>query len=94
LGGQTAGCLNELTSGLTGVIDGRAVTGQGGWVETDHGVVVKTTIRVPKRLWREARIRAFDEGIDAQDLVARALQYYLDEEIEVAGRGQDLSTGK
>jgi len=63
-------------------------------MKADHEALVKTTVRVPRRLWREARIRAFDEGVDAQDLVARALQRYLDEENEVAGRGPDISTGR
>jgi hypothetical protein len=39
--------------------------------------MVKTTIRLPKPLWRDARVRALDEDIDLQDLVAAALAAYL-----------------
>lgn len=39
--------------------------------------LVKTTLRLPRKLWREARIRALDEGTDFQDLVTRALKSYL-----------------
>jgi hypothetical protein len=38
---------------------------------------VKTSMALPEELWRTARIRALQEGVDAQDLVARALAAYL-----------------
>jgi hypothetical protein len=38
---------------------------------------LKTSLSLPADLWTEARIRALREGIDAQDLVARALEAYL-----------------
>ena len=38
---------------------------------------IKTTVRLPKRIWRDARVRALDQGIDLQDLVAAALVAYL-----------------
>ncbi len=41
------------------------------------GSVVKTTVRLPRKLWRDARVRALDEGVDLQDLVAAALKLYL-----------------
>jgi hypothetical protein len=39
--------------------------------------LVKTTIKLPKTLWREARIRALDEDKDFQEIVASALAAYL-----------------
>jgi hypothetical protein len=39
--------------------------------------VLKTSMALPAELWTAARIRALQEGIDAQDLVARALEAYL-----------------
>jgi predicted GNAT superfamily acetyltransferase len=38
---------------------------------------VKTSLKIPRRLWREARIRAMDEGTDLQSIVAKALEAYL-----------------
>jgi hypothetical protein len=38
---------------------------------------VKTSLSLPEELWRAARIRAIEDGMDAQDLVARALEAYL-----------------
>ena len=38
---------------------------------------VKTSLALPEELWKSARIRALQEGVDAQDLVARALEAYL-----------------
>jgi hypothetical protein len=38
---------------------------------------VKTTIRMPRRIWLAARTRALEEGIDFQDLVASAIDTYL-----------------
>ena len=39
--------------------------------------MVKSTLRLPAALWRAGRIRALDEHLDFQDLVARALERYL-----------------
>jgi hypothetical protein len=39
--------------------------------------MTKTTIRLPDPLWKQTRIRALEEGRDAQDLVADALTAYL-----------------
>jgi hypothetical protein len=39
--------------------------------------VVKTTIRMPRVVWHAARVRALDEQIDFQDLVAAALEAHL-----------------
>jgi hypothetical protein len=38
---------------------------------------VKTSLKLPKVLWREAHIRAMDEGTDLQGVVAKALEAYL-----------------
>jgi hypothetical protein len=38
---------------------------------------VKTSLKLPKALWREARIRALDEGTQFQVIVARALEAFL-----------------
>jgi hypothetical protein len=37
----------------------------------------KTSIKLPKALWRAATVRAIDEGRDLQDVVASALELYL-----------------
>lgn len=42
--------------------------------ETEY---VKTSLKLPKGLWREARIRAMDEGTEFQIIVTRALEAYL-----------------
>jgi hypothetical protein len=39
--------------------------------------MVKTTMKLPETIWRATRIRAIEEGRDAQDLVADALTAYL-----------------
>jgi predicted DNA binding CopG/RHH family protein len=39
--------------------------------------MVKTTMRLPERIWKAVRIRAIEEGRDAQDLVAEAITAYL-----------------
>jgi hypothetical protein len=55
--------------------------------KTEHGTeTVKTTIRLPKELWREARLMAIQEDLDLQDLVAAALVAYMK---TVAKRGRD-----
>jgi hypothetical protein len=46
--------------------------GKPGKVETH-----KTSVTLPKALWREATVRALDEGRDLQDVVAAALELYL-----------------
>jgi hypothetical protein len=38
---------------------------------------VKTSLKIPKALWREARIRAMDEGTEFQIIVSKALEAYL-----------------
>jgi hypothetical protein len=39
--------------------------------------MVKTTMKLPEPVWKAIRIRAIEEGRDAQDLVADALAAYL-----------------
>ena len=38
---------------------------------------VKTTIRLSRAVWHAARVRALEERMDFQDLVAAAIQAYL-----------------
>ncbi len=38
---------------------------------------VKTSLKLPANLWREAHIRALDERTELQVIVARALEAYL-----------------
>lgn len=37
----------------------------------------KTTLRIPEKLWLEARIYGLNAGIDLQDMVAEGLRLYL-----------------
>lgn len=39
--------------------------------------MVKTSLRLPEELWKAVRIRAIEQGVDAQDIVADALRLYL-----------------
>jgi hypothetical protein len=41
------------------------------------GEAMKTTITLPRALWREAHILALDTGRDFKDIVATALESYL-----------------
>jgi hypothetical protein len=38
---------------------------------------MKTSLSLPEALWREAKIRAVNEGRNLQDVVADALRIYL-----------------
>jgi hypothetical protein len=46
--------------------------------KTTSEETVKTTMKLPRNLWETARIRAFQERIDFQELVALALAAYLE----------------
>ena len=37
----------------------------------------KTTLRIPEKLWLEARIHGLNTGADFQDMVAEGLRLYL-----------------
>jgi hypothetical protein len=37
----------------------------------------KTTLRIPEKLWLEARIYSLKTGTDLQDMVAEGLRLYL-----------------
>ncbi|MBI3895105.1 MAG: hypothetical protein HY313_04160 [Acidobacteria bacterium] len=37
----------------------------------------KTSLRLPEQLWQKTRIEAIKRGIDAQDIVAEALEQYF-----------------
>jgi len=43
----------------------------------EAAATVKTSVKLPKALWREASIRALDEGRDLQDVIAAALDFYF-----------------
>jgi hypothetical protein len=38
---------------------------------------VKCTVQLPRPLWRDAKVRALDEGTEFQIIVAKALEAYL-----------------
>lgn len=38
---------------------------------------VKTSLRLPRDLWRKAKVRAMDEDKDLQDVIAEALAAFL-----------------
>ena len=42
-----------------------------------QGERVKTSIALPRALWRAAHVRAMDEGLELQEIVAKALEAYL-----------------
>lgn len=48
--------------------------------------MAKTSVKLPRALWREASIRALDEGRDLQDVIASALELYLRTPIRRGGR--------
>jgi predicted HicB family RNase H-like nuclease len=39
--------------------------------------IIKTTIRVPSKVWDRAKIRAIQDHVSVQELVVAALQSYL-----------------
>jgi hypothetical protein len=43
----------------------------------DAGDTVKTTIELPRELWRAAKLRAMDERSDLRGVVIAALEGYL-----------------
>ncbi len=46
--------------------------------ETKKVEVVKCSLKLPRPIWRESKIRALDEDRDWQALVADALKLYLE----------------
>ena len=48
--------------------------------------LAKTSLRLPRHLWREAHIRAMDGGTDMQTVVAEALAKYLGMPVETPSR--------
>lgn len=49
----------------------RALTAKGG-----EGRMIRTTLLLPEDLWRQAKMRAIDEG-DLRTVMIRALEEYL-----------------
>jgi hypothetical protein len=45
--------------------------------KTRQPETVKTSIRLPRELWRKAKVRALDEDKDLQDVIAEALAAFL-----------------
>jgi predicted HicB family RNase H-like nuclease len=45
--------------------------------EGEKAITIKTTLRVPRPLWTNARIRALEEGVPVQELVVRAIRDYV-----------------
>jgi hypothetical protein len=41
------------------------------------GDVVKTTVDLPRALWREAKVRGMDTGLDLRQIIIAALEAYL-----------------
>jgi predicted DNA binding CopG/RHH family protein len=39
---------------------------------------LKTSFLVSRQLWRRAKIRAMDEGIELQELISKAIEMYLE----------------
>lgn len=50
--------------------------------------MVKTTIRLPRDLWREARIQALDEQTNFQAVLTKALKDYLQAQRKRRGGGK------
>ena len=48
-------------------------------MEDKEAKLVKCTVRLPATLWRAARVRALDEQRGFQDVVASALELYLEQ---------------
>jgi hypothetical protein len=46
-------------------------------VENEKVEIVKCSFWCPRALWREAKIRAMDENLELQQLMAKALEDYL-----------------
>jgi hypothetical protein len=43
-----------------------------------QGESLKTSFSISRQLWRRAKVRALDEGIELQELISRALELYLE----------------
>ncbi len=43
----------------------------------ETGDTVKTSVALPRELWKAAHVRALDEDLDLQDVIAAALAAYL-----------------
>ncbi len=50
--------------------------------------MIKTTLRLPENVWREARIRALDERKDFQTVVAEALEAHLKTKPKKSKKGE------
>ncbi len=46
-------------------------------MKTPKADFVKTSVALPRALWKAAHVRALDERCDLQDVIAAALEAYL-----------------
>ena len=49
--------------------------------------MVRTTLLLPEELWRQAKIRALDEGADLRTLLIRGLELILSQPMKTRGKG-------
>jgi hypothetical protein len=59
---------------------------EGGNMPAKGESMIKTTLRLPERLWKETLHRSIDEGRSAQEIVAEALETYLKNQKRKGGR--------
>jgi hypothetical protein len=45
--------------------------------KSNHPDVVKTSLALPRPLWKAAHVRALDDNRDLQDVIVAALEAYL-----------------
>lgn len=50
------------------------------------GDTIKTSVTLPRALWKAAHLRAMDEGRDLQNVIADALRAYLKQPIKQGGQ--------
>jgi len=46
--------------------------------QDDAGESLKTSFSISRALWRRAKVRALDEGIELQELISKAIEMYLE----------------
>jgi hypothetical protein len=50
--------------------------------QDDPGESLKTSFSISRALWRRAKVRALDEGIELQELITKAMELYLDKKVK------------
>jgi len=56
-------------------------------VKGGESAMVRTTLLLPEELWRQAKIRALDEGADLRTLLIRGLELILSQPMKTRGKG-------